>query len=72
MSQVSMVPHMSSPFSAISRAPSTLSRIQAIFVAEKYASGTRPVRSRMRSAWPSSTILATASAVRRHCHTTAS
>ncbi len=33
--QVSVVPNMSSPASAFSRAPSTFSRIQTIFVPEK-------------------------------------
>ena len=43
-SHVSIVPASSSPRSARTRAPSTLSRIHAIFVAEKYGSSNSPVR----------------------------
>ena len=50
MSQVSTVPNKSSPRSARSRAPSTLSRIHLIFVALKYASMSRPVLALISSA----------------------
>ena len=43
MIQLSTVPKRSSPRSARSRTPGTFSRIQAILLAEKYASGMRPV-----------------------------
>ena len=43
--KLSTVPAASSPASARRRASGTLSRIQAILVAEKYGSMTRPVRS---------------------------
>ena len=50
MSQVSTVPNKSSPRSARSRAPSTLSKIHLIFVALKYASMSRPVLALISSA----------------------
>ena len=46
-SQVSTVPNRISPFAAFSRLPGTWSRIHLILLAEKYASGTRPVFLRM-------------------------
>ena len=49
MHQVSMLPNISSPASARSRAPSTLSRIQRTFVPEKYVASGSPVFSRKRS-----------------------
>ncbi len=72
MSQLSMVPKASSPASARARAPGTSPNIQAILLAEKYASGTSPVRDRISATTAGS--LASASimgAVRRHCHTMA-
>ena len=42
ISQLSMVPNASSPAAARARAPGTLSRIQRILLAEKYASMTQP------------------------------
>ena len=45
-SHVSTVPKSSSPASARSLAPGTFLRIQAILLAEKYASGRRPVLAR--------------------------
>ena len=49
MSQVSTVPKSRRPSSAISRAPATFSKIHLSLVAEKYASGMRPVFSAIRS-----------------------
>ena len=43
MSQVSTVPNLSFPASALALAPGTLSRIHLILVALKYASMMRPV-----------------------------
>ena len=71
ISQVSIVPKSSSPASALCRAPGTLSRIQRSFVPEKYASGTRPVFSRIRSDQPAATSASAMGAVRLHCHTIA-
>ena len=72
ISQESIVPASSRPDSAFSRAPGTLSRIQRSFVAEKYASTSRPVLARIFSTSASSCRSAShASAVRRHCHTMA-
>ena len=71
-SHESTVPNASFPWSASSRAPGTLSRIQRILLAEKYASGMRPVRrvtSSPTSGAPHSS--STRGAVRRHCHTMA-
>ena len=71
MSQVSMVPNMRSPAAALSRAPSTLSRIHCTLEAEKYGSSVSPVRERTNSSQPCSTNASIAGAVRRHCHTMA-
>ena len=72
MSQESIVPASSRPDSAFSRAPGTLSRIQRNFVAEKYASTSRPVLARIFSTSAlSCSSVSHASAVRRHCHTMA-
>ena len=54
MTQESIVPKASSPFSARSRAPSTLSRIHLIFGPEKYVDNGRPVAWRSWSTSPSS------------------
>ena len=54
ISQESIVPASSRPASAFSRAPGTLSRIQRSFVAEKYASTSRPVLARIFSTSASS------------------
>ena len=71
-SQLSTVPKASSPLSACSRAPGTLSRIHLILLAEKYASGTSPVFSRMaRTTSGSAASSSMMGAVRRHCHTMA-
>ena len=72
ISQVSTVPKSSSPASARSRAPATLSKIQRILLAEKYASGRRPVFARtMAATCASPHSSSTSPAVRRHCHTMA-
>ena len=68
---VSMVPKASSPFSARARAPFSWSRIHAIFVPEKYASITRPVRSRTSASAPVAFRRSHSAAVRRSCHTMA-
>ena len=52
MSQVSTVPNLSFPASALALAPATLSRIHLILVALKYASMMRPVFSRIVSVNP--------------------
>ena len=49
------------------RAPGTFSRIQAILLAEKYGSGTRPVLAATVSARPRRTRSAIIGSVRRHC-----
>ena len=71
ISQVSTVPKRISPRRALSRTPGTCSRIQAILVALKYASGTSPVRSRIRLSYPSAFSCSIISEVRRHCQTMA-
>ena len=71
MSHVSTVPNSSSPRSAFSRAPGTLSSTQRILVAEKYASISRPVADWMRSSSPRRFSSSQNSAVRRHCQTMA-
>ena len=58
---------MSSPASAASWAPLTLSKIHLILVAEKYGSGVRPVFERMVSLAPWAMSRSTMGAVRRHC-----
>ena len=63
---------MSSPASAFARAPGTLSSSQRILLAEKYASGMRPVLARTSAAMEASPqSSSTRSAVRRHCQTIA-
>ena len=69
--KLSIVPKASSPRSAAPRAPSTVSRIQPILVAEKYGSSSRPVRSRTCGSRPAARSPAQASAVRRSCQTIA-
>ena len=68
--KLSTVPKHSSPRFARS-CRCRLSSSQASFVPEKYASGTRPVFSRMISAMPSRFSRSMYSAVRRHCQTMA-
>ncbi len=70
-SHVSTVPNASSPASARLRTPATLSRIHASFVPEKYASSTRPVRSRKSGSAPSERRRSQMPAVRRSCQTIA-
>ena len=65
------MPKASLPASAASRAPATLSSSQAIFVAEKYGSSSRPVRSVTSFSWPARASAAQASCVRRSCQTIA-
>ena len=70
--KLSTVPKASCPASAAARAPSTWSSIQAILVAEKYGSSSRPVLRRRPSArGPSRRSAAQMSAVRRSCQTIA-
>ena len=71
VSHVSTVPKINSPRSARSRAPSTLSRIHAIFGPEKYVDTGNPVTRRTRSSPTSSRSLAQMSSVRVSCHTIA-
>ena len=71
ISHVSTVPNSSSPFSARSRTPSTLSKIHFNLVPEKYASITSPVLARKVSTSPLSFRLSQYSDVLRHCHTIA-
>ncbi len=71
-SHVSTVPNTSSPASARSRAPPTLSSSHLILLAEKYASGRSPVFAwtmRLASCVPHSSSMM--GAVRRHCQTMA-
>ena len=70
-SQLSTVPNTRSPASARARAPSTLSRIQAILVDEKYGSSNRPVCSVTVGSKPSALSLLHISEVRRSCQTMA-
>ena len=70
-SQVSIVPQSSSPRAARACAPGTRSRIQRTFVAEKYASMTRPVRSRTSVSSPRARSSSQMPALARLCHTTA-
>ena len=71
ISHDSTVPNSSSPRSARSRATGTWSRIQRIFVPEKYASISRPVDDSIRSSSPACLSVSHSSAVRRHCQTMA-
>jgi len=71
MSHVSTVPKRSSPFSARSLAPGTLSSIHLSLVPEKYESTCRPVLERMVWAWPASMMSLHSSAVLRSCQTMA-
>ncbi len=70
-SQVSGVPNSSSPLSARSRAPSTLSRIQAILDAEKYVASGSPVVSAKRRTPPSAASVSMSACVRVSCQTIA-
>ena len=70
-SHVSIVPKASSPRRARSRAPGMLSSSHSSFVAEKYASSTRPVRAWMSAARPCSSKARQRSWVRRSCQTMA-
>src|SRR5215207_4457348 len=69
--QVSVVPNASSPFSARSRAPSTLSSSQVILGPEKYVDRGRPVTSRSRSTPSSPASSRTSAPVRVSCQTIA-
>ena len=71
VSHVSTVPKMSSPRSARSRAPSTLSRIHEIFGPEKYVDTGRPVMRRTRSSPTSSRSFLQIPSVRVSCQTMA-
>ena len=71
ISQVSIVPKASRPASARARAPGTLSRIQRILLAEKYASMSSPVFRWISGAAPSAFSRSQKSAVRRSCQTMA-
>ncbi len=71
ISQLSTVPKASSPRSARARRPGTLSSSQTSLVAEKYASITRPVFSRMVSSMPSARSFAHSGSARRSCQTMA-
>ncbi len=66
-----MVPKINSPCSALLLEPGMFSRIQAILVAEKYASITRPVLRRIVFSMPAFFICSQIGVVRRHCHTMA-
>ena len=70
-SQVSTVPKASSPRSARARAPGTLSSSQAILVALKYGSITRPVFSRTSCSAPSAFNRSHSGALLRSCQTMA-
>src|SRR6056297_2039330 len=70
-SQESTVPNNSSPASARDRTPSTLSRIQASLVPEKYGSSRSPVRAVTVSSNPSALSDLQKSDVRRSCQTIA-
>ena len=70
-SQVSTVPKASSPRSARSRAPGSVSSSQAILVPLKYGSMMRPVLARIVSSAPALASSAHSPAVRRSCHTIA-
>ena len=67
--RLSTVPAASSPASARALAPATLSSSQAILVAEKYGSSTKPVRSAIQAL--RSRCRSQNSAVRRSCQTMA-
>ena len=66
-----MVPKASLPASAAARAPSTLSSSQAILLAEKYGSSSRPVRAVIAGSWPAARKASHSLAVRRSCQTMA-
>ena len=70
-SHESTVPKRSSPFSALSLAPETFSRIQRTFVALKYASMMSPVFERITSVNPFALRLSQYGAVLRSCQTIA-
>jgi hypothetical protein len=69
--QLSVVPKTRSPASAFARAPSTFSRIQAIFVPEKYVARGSPTTGLKRSTPPSAARRSTMSCVRVSCQTIA-
>ena len=71
MSHESIVPNAARPSRARSRRPGTWSSSQAILVAEKYGSSTRPVRARMSGSWPPARSCSHRGAVRRSCQTSA-
>src|SRR5699024_822962 len=72
INQVSTVPNNNLPSSANFLAPFTLSNIHFIFVAEKYASITKPVLCLIFSTIPSFSLnLSQNSDVLLHCHTIA-
>ena len=68
-----MVPNAMRPALAAVRAPGTLSRIHAIFVALKYGSNSKPVLRDSSASACGWALLSAAqrSAVRRSCHTMA-
>ena len=68
---VSTVPKRNSPFSAFFRAPFTLSKIQLIFVDEKYGSNKSPVLLFITPSNPSSLSFRHCPAVLLSCHTMA-
>ena len=70
-SQVSTVPNASSPRAARARSSGRASSSHAIFVPEKYASSTRPVRARTIGSRPSARRRSQSGAERRHCQTIA-
>ena len=69
--KLSTVPKARRPSCAAARAPSMWSSSQAILVAEKYGSSTRPVRAVIVGSCPACRSAAQASAVRRSCQTMA-
>ena len=69
--QQSVLPNNRSPASAFSRAPSTFSRIQTIFVPEKYVASGSPTFCLNRSTPPSAASRSTMAWVRVSCQTMA-
>ena len=69
--KLSTVPNRRSPFLALARAPSTLSKIHLILVAEKYGSKSKPVLCVVVGSKPSAFKELHISEVRRSCHTMA-
>ena len=70
-SHASTVPNASARSSARRVASGTASSSQRIFVPEKYASSTRPVRCRTTASRPAAFSASHSGAVRRHCQTIA-